>query len=387
MIAQPLPDSPSAFTASKIVTVDVAGNTETRSYDIVIGDNILSQAGSLIASKLGKRRLLVVTDSNVAPLYQPRLEAVLGASGHTLLPTIVVPAGEGSKDFANLQTLLNQMLQHGIDRQSVVIALGGGVVGDLAGLAASLVMRGVACVQIPTTLLAQVDSSVGGKTGIDTAHGKNTVGTFTQPKLVLADVALLDSLPLRELNAGYAEVVKYGLIRDKNFFDWCTSHAAQLLDGNRASQIHAVTASCEHKAHIVAADEREAGERALLNLGHTFGHALETVTGYGHLLLHGEAVAIGMAMAFKLSASLGLCSHDEAYAVRDHLAKTGLPVSPPAFPYYNLDELVSLMKQDKKAEAGKITLILARGIGKAFISRDVKESDVRDIWAEFLPKS
>jgi len=386
MPAQPLPDTHAPFAASKIVTVDVAAGGHERAYDIVIGDNILSQAGSLIASKLGKRRVLIVTDSNVAPLYQARLEAVLSAASHSVLPTAIIPAGESSKDFTNLQALLNHMLQQAIDRKSVVIALGGGVVGDLAGLAASLVMRGVDFVQIPTTLLAQVDSSVGGKTGIDTPHGKNTVGAFFQPKLVLVDVALLDSLTKRELKSGYAEIVKYGLIKDKAFFDWCATNGAQLLDGNRAAQIHAVTSSCQYKAQIVAADERETGERALLNLGHTFGHALETITGYGNILLHGEAVSIGMVMAFKLSAQLGLCPHDDAYRMRDHLAKLGLPVMPPSFPYYNIDQLLGLMKQDKKAEAGKLVLILARGIGQAFISRDVKDSDVRDIWAEFLPK-
>jgi 3-dehydroquinate synthase len=277
------------------------------------------------------------------------------------------------------------MLAAGLDRKTLIIALGGGVVGDLAGVAASLVMRGVDIVQIPTTLLAQVDSSVGGKTGIDTEHGKNTVGSFYQPRLVIADVALLDSLPQREMRAGYAEVVKYGLIKDAAFFDWCRTHGAKLLSGDREAQIYAVHASCVHKAKVVAADEREAGERALLNLGHTFGHALETITGY-KLLLHGEAVAIGMVMAFKLSAQLGLCSHTEAYDVRDHLERLGLPVTPPAFPYYNIDELMTLMKQDKKAEAGKLTLILAKGIGKAFISTSVKDEDVRTVWQEFLPK-
>lgn len=374
------------FTQGKIVPIDLSGTKGAASYDIIIGDSILSEAGTLIAVRLGKRRCLIVTDSNVGPLYRARLEAVLGAAGHSLLSAITVPAGEGSKDFATLQSVLNQMLAAGLDRKTLIIALGGGVVGDLAGVAASLVMRGVDIVQIPTSLLAQVDSSVGGKTGIDTEHGKNTVGTFYQPRLVLADVALLDSLPAREIRSGYAEIVKYGLIKDAPFFEWCKAHGSKLLKGDREAQIYAVSASCMHKAKIVAADEREAGERALLNLGHTFGHALETVTGYGHLLLHGEAVAIGMVMAFKLSAQMGLCSHTEAYDVRDHLNSLGLPVTPPAFPSYNIDELIGLMKQDKKAEAGKLTLILAKGIGKAFISRDVKDSDLRDIWQEFLPK-
>ncbi|HEU0118748.1 MAG TPA: 3-dehydroquinate synthase [Alphaproteobacteria bacterium] len=381
--------SPTAPVAQgKIVKIDLSGNRGTPSYDIMIGDSILSEAGTLINVRLGKRNCLVVTDSNVGPLYLARLEAVLTGAGHTLLPSITVPAGEASKDYATLQSLLDQMLKNGVDRKSVVIALGGGVVGDLAGVAASLVLRGVDIVQIPTTLLAQVDSSVGGKTGIDTPHGKNTVGTFYQPRLVLADVSVLDSLPAREMRAGYAEVVKYGLIKDIEFFRWCQANGAQLLSGNRDAQIFAVHASCVHKAKVVAADEREAGERALLNLGHTFGHAMETATGYD-LLLHGEAVAIGMAMAFKLSAQMGLCSHTEAYEVRDHLAGAGLPVEMPKLKQgsYNIDELMTLMSQDKKAENKKLTLILAKGIGKAFVTRDVKEADVREVWKEFLPKT
>jgi 3-dehydroquinate synthase len=374
------------FTQGKILSIDLSGTSRTPSYDIVIGDSILSEAGTLISVRLGKRRCLIVTDSNVGPLYAARLEAVLGAAGHTTMQTLTIPAGEDSKNFPTLESTLNQMLAAGIDRKTLVIALGGGVVGDLAGLAASLVMRGVDVVQIPTSLLAQVDSSVGGKTGIDTDHGKNTVGAFYQPRLVIIDVAVLDSLPEREMRAGYAEVVKYGLIKDAGFFEWCRANGAKLLNGDREAQIYAVSTSCAHKAQVVAADEREAGERALLNLGHTFGHALETATGYGNLLLHGEAVAIGMVMAFKLSALLGLCSHTEAYDVRDHLASMGLPVTPPAFAY-DVDKLMELMAQDKKAESKKLVLILAKGIGKAFISRDVKDAEVRDLWKEFLPKT
>lgn len=377
------PSFPSPIAQGKIVPIDLSGTRGAPSYDIVIGDSILSEAGTLISVRLNKRRCIIVTDSNVAPLYLTRCEAVLTSGGHTVLPSITVPAGEASKDFDHLQSVLGQILKNGADRKTLIIALGGGVVGDLAGLAASLALRGMEIVQIPTTLLAQVDSSVGGKTGINAEHGKNVVGTFYQPRLVLADVSLLDSLPRRELQAGYAEVVKYGLIKDEAFFAWCQKHGTTLLSGDRQAQIFAVGTSCEHKAKIVAADEREAGERALLNLGHTFAHALEAVTGYGNLLLHGEAVSIGMAMAFKLSAQLGLCSHTEAYDVRDHLASAGLPVKPPAF-NYDIDQLMALMAQDKKATAGKLTLILARGIGKAFIARDVSEKEVRDVWAEFL---
>ena len=367
----------------RIVPIDLSASSNARSYDIVIGDACLADAGNLIEQRLGKRRCIIVTDSNVAPLYLKRLEAVLSAAGHKTLPSITIPAGESSKDYVTLQILLNRLLTAGVDRKTLVIALGGGVIGDLAGCAASLVLRGVDIVQIPTTLLSQVDSSVGGKTGINTATGKNTVGTFYQPRLVIIDVSTLDSLPKREMLAGYAEVVKYGLIKDKEFFHWCRDNAVNLLSGDRAAQIHAVSTSCTHKAKIVAADEREAGERALLNLGHTFGHALETVTGYGGTLLHGEAVAIGTVMAFKLSAQMGLCPHQDAYDVRDHFVAVGLPVKPPAL-NVGIDRLLELMSQDKKAVNGKLTLILAKGIGQSFISHDVSTKEISAVWAEFV---
>jgi len=377
------------FTPGKVVSIDLSHTRGAPSYDIVIGDSILSEAGTLIAVKLGKRRCLVITDDNVAPLYLARLEAVLGSAGLGILPSIILRAGEATKTYAHLESTLDLILKNGADRKTLIVALGGGVVGDLAGLAASLALRGMDIVQVPTTLLAQVDSSVGGKTGIDTARGKNTVGAFYQPRLVIADVALLDSLSEREMRAGYAEIVKYGLIKDEPFFRWCQKNGARLLGADREAQIYAVGVSCTHKAKIVAADEKEAGERALLNLGHTFGHALEAAFGFESSLLHGEAVAIGMVMAFKLSAQLGLCPHGDAYDVRDHLASLGLPVEPPPFPTgaYDIEQLMQLMAQDKKAEGGKLTLILAKGIGKAFVSRDVKEEDVRAVWAEFLPKT
>ncbi len=365
------------------VSIDLSQANRTPPYDIVIGDNLFANAGELIGQRLSARRCLIVTDTNIAPLYLKRLEAVLDASGHTLLPSVTLPAGESSKDYVNLHVLLNRILAAGIDRSSLIIALGGGVVGDLAGLAASLAMRGIDIVQMPTTLLAQVDSSVGGKTGINTDAGKNTVGTFYQPRLVIIDVSALDSLPLREMRAGYAEIVKYGLIKDAAFFNWCRAHAGKLLNGDRAAQIHAIAASCNYKAQVVMADEREAGERALLNLGHTFGHAMESATGFSNALMHGEAVAIGMVMAFRLSAQLGLCSHTESYDVRDHIASVGLPVKPPALAC-GVDQLMALMAQDKKAVAGKLTLVLARGIGKAFVAKDVRETEVRAVWAEFL---
>ena len=375
--------APSFVASGRIITIDLSASKPAPSYDIVIGDNIISEAGSLIRVRMGQKRCVIVTDSNVAPLYRARLEAVLGATGHTLLPTIIVPAGEASKNFTTLQRVLEQMLSSGIDRRTLVIALGGGVVGDLAGVAASLVMRGIDIVQIPTTLLAQVDSSVGGKTGIDTPYGKNTVGAFFQPRLVIADVSLLDSLPVREMRAGYAEVVKYGLIKDREFFDWCQTNGQQVMNGDRLAKIHAVSASCTHKARIVAADERETGERALLNLGHTFGHALEAALGYSSSLLHGEAVAIGMVLAFRLSVQMGLCPAADAELMQQHLSDIGLPTHPQSG-VYTVDALMTLMAQDKKAEAGKLTLILARGIGQSFVMHDVSSEAVRATWQEAL---
>ena len=371
------------FVPGKIITVGFSDASLTRSYDIVVGHSILTEAGTLIRLRLGTRRCVIITDATVEPLYRARLEAVLIAGGHEVRATFVVPAGESSKDFAHLQTLLDKMLAAGVDRKTLIVSLGGGVVGDLAGLAASLIMRGVDIVQIPTTLLAQVDSAVGGKTGIDTAHGKNTIGTFYQPRLVLADVTLLDSLPAREMRAGYAEIVKYGLIEDAAFFRWCLAHGRQLLSADHEAQIHAVGFSCAVKAKIVAADEREEGSRALLNFGHTFAHALEAATGFGNLLVHGEAVSIGMVMALRLSARLGLCAQKECDEVRAHLAAVGLPVAPPSFAY-KADRLMELMVQDKKAAESKMTLILARGIGQAFIAHDIDVAEIRALWGEFL---
>ena len=365
------------------VAIDLSATKPAPSYDILIGENILSDAGKAIADRLGKRRCLIVTDTHVSPLYAAKVETALMAAGHSVLPTFVLPAGEANKNYAVLQDILHHALKAGADRKTLIVALGGGVVGDMAGCAAALLMRGVDVVQIPTTLLAQVDSSVGGKTGIDTPFGKNTIGAFHQPRLVLIDVALLNSLPKREVLAGYAEVVKYGLIRDAKFFQWCAQNGASVIAGNGAARIQAVEASCRHKAEVVAADEREAGERALLNLGHTFGHALETFLGYGDSLLHGEAVAIGCVLAFRLSAKMGLCPAADADAVRDHFIQIGLPVRPPAA-QYDVDRLMALMAQDKKAEGGRLTLILAHGIGQLFISRDVAADDVRRLWLDIL---
>jgi 3-dehydroquinate synthase len=373
---------PPRFAPGKIITVDFAA-AATPAYDIVIGHSVLTEVGTLIRMRLGVRRCIIVTDSVVGPLYGARLDAVLAAGGHDVLTILVVPAGEANKNFTQLQILLDQMLAAVIDRKTLVVALGGGVVGDLAGLAASMAMRGLDFVQVPTTLLAQVDSSVGGKTGIDTPYGKNTIGAFYQPRLVVADVSLLDSLPAREMRAGYAEIVKYGLISDPAFFRWCTTHGAKLLSGVSEAQIQAVGVSCAAKARIVAEDEREAGRRALLNLGHTFGHALETVLDYGNTLVHGEAVAIGMLLAFRLSVRQGLCPQQDYDDIRAHFIAAGLPVLPPPYAY-DVDRLLALMTQDKKSEGGKINLILARGIGQAFVSRDVDKNEIRAVWKEFV---
>jgi 3-dehydroquinate synthase len=343
-----------------------------RSYDIVAGTGLLDAAARYLKPVLARPRVLIVTDATVASLHLPALEASLTLE-RIEWRRIVLPPGERTKNFAYLQGLIEAMLGLGVDRQTTVVALGGGVIGDLAGFAASIVLRGIEFVQIPTTLLAQVDSSVGGKTGIDTAHGKNLVGSFHQPRLVLADIATLRTLPRRELLAGYSEIVKYGLIRDAPFFDWLDANAPALRDGDEPARIHAVVTSCQAKARIVAADEREWGERALLNFGHTFAHALEAETGYSGELLHGEAVAIGMIMAFELSQILGLCPPQETNRVRRHFGKIGLPVTPKGLGSrrWNAAALLARMRHDKKARDGKLRFVLTRGIGQAFVGADV----------------
>lgn len=337
-----------------------------RSYDVVVGTGLLERAGELLRPLLRRPRVFVITDRTVAALHGPRLEQGLRAAGLTA-PTIVLPPGEGTKDLAHLGQLLDGVLDQRPERGDTLLALGGGVIGDIVGLAASLVLRGIDFIQVPTTLLAQVDSSVGGKTGINTRHGKNLVGAFYQPRLVLADLDALSTLPARELLAGYAEIVKYGLIDDAAFFAWCEANAAELVRGDVARRLYAVTYSVRSKARTVAEDEREAGKRGLLNLGHTFGHALEAATGFSDALLHGEAVAVGMVLAFELSARLGLCPAEDAARVRRHLAATGLPTAPPRGLGTSAAELVELMRQDKKVREGKITFVLARGIGGAFL--------------------
>jgi 3-dehydroquinate synthase len=306
----------------RLVRVELAG----RGYDIVIGPGLVDRVGDLAKPLLAAPRVIIVSDEQVAPLYGDRLGASFARAG-IASSLITVPAGESSKEFQAFGRLMNALLDRRPDRKITLVALGGGVVGDLTGFAASVLLRGVDFIQVPTTLLAQVDSSVGGKTGINTRHGKNLVGTFYQPRLVLADTDVLDTLPRRELLAGYAEVAKYGLIDDPAFFDWLEIHGPAVIAGDHARRAEAIERSCLAKARIVAADERETTDlRALLNLGHTFGHALEAETGFGTDLLHGEAVGAGMAMAFDLSAQLGLCTPQEALRVRRHLALVGLPV-------------------------------------------------------------
>ena len=356
-----------------------------RGYDIAVGEGLLAVAGGLIKPLLASPRAIVVTDANVGPLYLAALEASLGeaAIDHD---AVVLAAGEKTKDIDHLARLTDSLLEMKIDRATTLIALGGGVVGDLAGFAAAITLRGLDYVQIPTTLLSQVDSSVGGKTGINTAAGKNLIGAFHQPIGVLADTATLASLPRRQLLAGYAEVVKYALIGDRGFFAWLEGNFDDLLDGAKAALRHAVLTCCAAKAAIVAEDERESGRRAMLNLGHTFAHALEAQSGYTGELLHGEAVAVGMVLAFELSVRLGLCPAADRDRVRRHLAEAGLPanLSGLADPSWSAASLAAHMEKDKKVKAGRTTFILARGIGKAFIAEDVDRADVLAVLEDAL---
>ena len=373
------------MTASRTINVDLAG----RSYDIAIGPGLIDRAGELSRPLLAAPRVIIVSDETVAPLYGARLAASFEKTGIGTA-AVTVPAGESSKDFASFGRLMNALLDQRPDRKTTLVALGGGVVGDLTGFAASVLLRGVDFIQVPTTLLAQVDSSVGGKTGINTRHGKNLVGTFYQPRLVLADTGALDTLPRRELLAGYAEVAKYGLIDDPDFFAWCEKNGAAVLSGDASARTHAIEQSCLSKARIVAADERETTDlRALLNLGHTFGHALEAETGFGPDLLHGEAVGAGMAMAFDLSARLGLSPAADAARERAHLAGVGLPVRLRSIGgdntrVWSAERLIGHMRGDKKAEGGKLAFVLARGIGRAFVSRDVDEAILHGLLADAI---
>lgn len=368
----------------KADTATVSVGLGARAYDILIGPGLIVRAGAEIAARLPGTRAAVITDDNVASAHLPVLQESLGAVGIDSV-TVQVRPGERSKSFETLQEAVDAILAARLERRDTIIALGGGVVGDLAGFVASIVRRGMNFVQVPTSLLAQVDSSVGGKTGINTAHGKNLVGAFHQPRLVLADTAALDTLPEREFRAGYAEVVKYGLINQPDFFAWLEQNWREVFSGGSA-RIEAIARSCRAKAETVERDERETGERALLNLGHTFGHALEAATGYdGARLVHGEGVAIGMALAHRFSARMNLASPDDAARVESHLRAVGLPTSPKdiAGDLPGADALLSYIAQDKKVSRGALTFILTRGIGQAFIAKDVPASEVHAFLKEF----
>lgn len=369
---------PGTHAEPTLVRVELA----ERGYDIAIGGGLLAEAGARIARLKPKAKAAIVSDENVAKLYLERCEQGLGVA-NIKTSRIVVAPGESSKSFSSYERVVDAILDQRIERGDLVIALGGGVVGDLAGFAAATALRGVDLVQIPTSLLAQVDSAVGGKTGIDTRHGKNLVGAFHQPILVLADTDVLDSLPPREFRSGYAEVAKYGLINDEAFFAWLDKNWQSVFKGG-PDRIHAVAASCRAKAAIVGRDEREAGERALLNLGHTFAHALEAATGYSERLLHGEAVAIGMVLAFKLSAKLGLCPEADVERASAHLKAVGLPTkfSDIKGKLPGSDVLLGLMATDKKVEHGSLVFVLTRGIGKAYVAKDVEIGPVRALLDE-----
>ena len=343
-----------------------------RGYDVLVGSGLLREVGHHVASRLPGRSAVVVTDRAVAPLHLDAIADALREAGFACSDLIVEP-GEGSKDFAILGAVLETLLGRGIERTTILVALGGGVVGDLAGFTASVLLRGVPFVQIPTTLLAQVDSAVGGKTGVNSRHGKNLIGSFYQPALVLADVETLETLPRRALLAGYAELAKYGLIDDAAFFGWLERHGSALIDGDRALRRAAVAYACRAKARVVAQDEREAGKRALLNFGHTFAHALEAEAGYDGSLLHGEAVAFGLVLAHRLSALLGHCDAGDAERVAAHFRAVGLPGDAGALPSrrWCTEALIERMGRDKKARGGKTTFVLTRGIGCAFLDRDV----------------
>ena len=359
--------------SSSRIHVDVSDNA----YDIHIGTNLLQSAADELAALLAGRQLVIVTDRHVAPLHLEPTKRVLAAHAAST-SCFILPAGEASKSFSVYEKLVNDILALPIDRQTVLVALGGGVIGDLVGFVAASLLRGLDFIQIPTSLLAQVDSSVGGKTGINTPAGKNLVGAFHQPRLVLADIGLLASLPEREIKAGYAEVVKYGLLGDADFFDWLERHGRDVLSGNPEAQAEAVRRSCQAKAEIVAADEREAGQRALLNLGHTFAHAFEAVAGYDGRLLHGEAVSAGLVCAFAFSRQLGLCSGQDVERVKAHLTAMGMPASADELPAGQAapQVLIDHMRKDKKARQGKLTFILARQIGEAFVDRNIDEAEL-----------
>jgi 3-dehydroquinate synthase len=356
-----------------------------RSYDIEIGPGLIAEAGARLEPLLPRPRTAIVTDETVAGAHLDALRDGLAARG-IAAEALVLPPGERSKNWETLGRTLDWLLDRKVERDDLVLALGGGVIGDLAGFAAAILRRGVGFVQIPTTLLAQVDSAVGGKTGINARQGKNLIGAFHQPRHVLADISALDTLPERDLLAGYAEVVKYGLLGDADFFAWLEANGPALAAGDAAARLHAVRRSCEMKARIVARDETERGDRALLNLGHTFGHALEAATGYSGRLLHGEGVSVGCALAFELSARLGLCPQEAPSRVAAHLRAMGMPAALADVPgdLPGAEGLMDLMAQDKKVKGGVPAFILARDIGEAFVTREVEPELLRGFLAERL---
>ncbi|MEQ8654611.1 MAG: 3-dehydroquinate synthase [Kiloniellales bacterium] len=360
-------------TAVQTLRVDLGA----RGYDILVGANLFDRLAEELASMTRGSKVFIVTEKRVAAHHLGALQSCLAGHG-ILAESLILPPGEGSKSFDQLERLCRDLIGRGLERSDLLLALGGGVIGDLVGFAAAILLRGIGFVQIPTTLLAQVDSSVGGKTAIDVPEGKNLIGAFHQPRLVVCDTALLSSLPDRDMRAGYGEVVKYGFLGDRAFFEWLEDNGGAVLDRQPAALREAVVRSCAAKAAIVARDEQEAGDRALLNLGHTFGHALEAAVGYDERLLHGEGVSLGMCLAFDLSMRLGLCKGEEAARARAHLQRLGLPTKASFLEGVplNAQGLVQLMQRDKKVEAGRITFILVRAIGDAFVARDVDPGDV-----------
>jgi 3-dehydroquinate synthase len=368
-------------------TVKVA--LDDRSYDIVIGRGLIASLGARVAALRPRAKTAIVTDENVARHHLAAVEAALANAG-VATSRVIVAGGESAKSFRTFEQVSEAIIAARVERGDLVVALGGGVIGDVAGFAASAVRRGLDYIQVPTTLLAQVDSSIGGKTAINSAHGKNLIGAFHQPILVIADTATLDTLPAREFRAGYAEVVKYGLLGDAAFFSWLEANWRDVFAGGKASgsfaREHAIAVSCRAKAAIVARDERETGERALLNLGHTFGHALEAACGFSDRLLHGEAVAAGMALAFAFSARQRLIKPAEAERAIRHLAEVGLPTRPKDIPggLPGVDRLMDLIAQDKKVKRGMPTFILVRGIGAAFVEDGVDQDEVRAFLSEKL---
>ncbi len=356
-----------------------------RAYDVLIGPGLLAQAGALIAPLLRRPRVAIVTDERVGALHLEALLAGLAAEG-VEAAHLTLPAGEATKSWPHLERTVEWLLAEKVERGDVVVALGGGVIGDLVGFAAAVMRRGVRFVQVPTSLLAQVDSSVGGKTGINAPQGKNLIGAFHQPSLVLADIGVLSTLKPRDFLAGYGEVVKYGLLGDATFFEWLEENGPALAAGDESARIKAVRRSVEMKADIVVRDETERGDRALLNLGHTFCHALEAATGYSDRLLHGEGVAIGCGLAFELSARMGLCAQEDPSRVRAHLSdmKMKVDLSDIEGDLPDATGLLALMAQDKKVVDGTLRFILARGIGKAFLTADVPPGTVKDVLEDAL---